>query len=49
VIEGKGVPPKVQVDTKESDFTDQKDPVLAKALETLRAEPEDERKPGKRK
>jgi hypothetical protein len=49
VIEGKGVPPKVAVDSKESDFDDQHDPVLSKALATLRAEPEDERKPGKRK
>ena len=49
VIEGKGVPPKVRVETKEADFTERADPVLEKALATLRAQPEAERKAGKRR
>jgi C-terminal processing protease CtpA/Prc len=48
VIEGKGIAPKVVVDAKESEFTDANDPVVKRALELLRAQPDDERKAGKR-
>ena len=47
-IEGKGIPPGVQVAAKQEQFTPTSDPVLSKALETLRAIPEDERVAGKR-
>jgi hypothetical protein len=48
VIEGRGIPPKVQVDAKPDQFTATSDPVFARALEELRKIPEDERTAGKR-
>jgi hypothetical protein len=47
-IECVGLAPKVPVASKPTDFTDRFDPVFAKALETLRAIPEDEHASGRR-
>jgi C-terminal processing protease CtpA/Prc len=48
VIEGKGIPPEVQVDVKPEELTKTSDPVFKKALETLREIPDDERAAGRR-
>ena len=48
VIEGKGIPPEVQVDAKPEELTKTSDPVFKKALATLRDVPDDERQAGRR-